>query len=165
MQFKKLMLPAVLASGALLMANFVSAAQIDTSFNVKMHINSQCKVKTINDIDFGDGLLITANTTATTTMEVKCNDGVPYTIALKPSNNSTVGAGAMISGANSIAYTLYRDAADTQVWGNVVGTNTLGGTTTNGVVQHSIRAKVLVADVTGMTAGNYNDVVYVTMAY
>lgn len=171
MQLKKLIVPVALASGALLVANVASAAQVDSSFNVKVAIAGTCKISTIEDIDFGT---VTPGSEVdelkSTTLKVQCNHEEPFTIALKPGNSNTVGAGAMISSTDKtvlIAYQLYSDGAASKVWGSVTGTggNVISDTSTRAVQSFPIYAKLLAADVVGKPAGYYNDVVAVNVTY
>lgn len=153
------------ASSALLMGSSVSAVTLDSSFNVKLAIASLCIVETINDVDFGlvDGSMPTQ--TKTTELQIKCNKDQPYTVALQPSNNDKTGKGAM-KGSNkkeTIAYSLYSDAARTKLWGSE-DTNLVNQTATGAIQKFPLYVMVDGAEF-DKSADSYNDVVAVTVTY
>lgn len=73
---------------------------------------------------------------ASTTLLVHCTNGTPYLLSL----DAGLGAGATVAvrkmtfGGDTINYSLYRDAARTQVWGETPSVDTVAGTG-NGLVQ------------------------------
>ena len=75
---------------------------------------------------------------ATTTLAVTCTNGTPYTVAL----DAGIGTGATVAArqmtgvlaTSLLEYTLYRDAARTNLWGVTTGTDTAAGTG-NGLLQ------------------------------
>ncbi|WP_127957552.1 spore coat U domain-containing protein [Serratia microhaemolytica] len=168
MRLTKLAIATFFASGALLVTGSAHAAQLNNSFNVKLRIVESCTIdRTIDDIDFG---LVNSNTTGNldqqTALEISCNNQSGYTVALKPSNNNTAGAGVMDARGNghndTVAYSLYQDPSRTLAWGSVSGTNTLSETGNKSI---PVYARVTQADYAGKQAGNYNDVVSVVVTY
>lgn len=53
MQIKKLAITTLFSSSTLFMGSSVSAAALDSSFNVKLAVSTLCTVQTIDDVDFG----------------------------------------------------------------------------------------------------------------
>ena len=59
---------------------------------------------------------------------VNCTAGSPnYTIAINGGNSGSTANRTMKSGSVTLRYALFRDAARTQNWGNVSGTDTYAG--------------------------------------
>lgn len=164
MQFKKLMVTALLTSGSLLIGTSVSAKTLDTSFNVKLAIAALCTVKTVDDVDFG---LVDANSptqTLNTELQIKCSRDEPYSVALKPSNNDANGAGQMKGATDGafIAYNLYSDAAATLPWGT--GAKAVSKTGDGKTQRLPVYVKVLNSEL-DKPADSYNDVVAIAINY
>lgn len=164
MQLKKLAITTLLTSSALLIGASASAAQVDSSFKVKLAITSLCTINTINDVDFGQVDGNTATQTKSTQLNIRCNDTKPYTVALKPSNNNASGQGAMkaSSGPDTIAYNLYQDAAGTVPWGT--GSHMVSHTGNGNVQSIPVHVKVLGSEFE-KPADHYSDVVAVAVHY
>ncbi|VXD08676.1 Spore coat protein U (SCPU) domain-containing protein [Enterobacterales bacterium 8AC] len=165
MQFKKLAVTALFASGALLMGHSASAVKLDNSFNVKLAINSLCTIETVDDVDFGQVDSSTGTQTKSTQLKIKCNDEKPYKVALKPSDNNPAGQGKMASPdtVDTIVYNLYQDAAGAVPWGST-GTNEVSQTGTGSVQTLPVYVKVNGSEF-NKPAGHYNDVVAVSINY
>ncbi|MEG1681917.1 MAG: spore coat U domain-containing protein, partial [Stenotrophomonas sp.] len=102
------------------------------------------------------------------TLEVNCTNGTPYTIGMNPGVNSTSTTATannrrMSDGANNfVAYGLYRDAGRQNLWGEVIGTDTLAGTGTAGAQTIPVYGRVPSTDA---PAGSYGDTVIATITY
>ncbi|OSI07782.1 Uncharacterized secreted protein [Neisseria animaloris] len=106
-------------------------------------------------------------------IQVRCSKGTPYQIALTPESTSdNAGAGNMkglggtAAASDQIAYTLYKDNARREVWGNQQGSNTLSGSG-QGIattIKHPVYGRVLGTEL-DKTAGRYSDRVNVTVHY
>lgn len=137
-------------------------------FTVSATVIKGCSVSTGNNLNFGtvDGLATTGNTDQLTTISVTCSKPTPYTVALIPSNSDTGGAGMMSgTGTNTdkVPYRLYQDAArTTNVWGNIVGSNTVANTGTGLVQSLTVYGRVPSAH---FTPDSYSDTVTVNVAY
>src|SRR5262249_37946646 len=126
-------------------------------------VPANCRV-TATDIGFGSQGLLTANIDQTGTVSVTCTSGTTYNVGLGDGQQNAGPSGrAMALGANRVGYGLYRDGARSQVWGDTVGTNTVGGTG-NGAAQNITVYARVVPQVTP-PAGTYSDVVVVTITY
>jgi spore coat protein U-like protein len=141
------------------------------SFLVTANVAKSCLV-TADPLNFGtvNGLPGQADRDQTSTISVTCTTPTAYTVALTPSSGSTAGAGAMTptggvpGNADTVPYSLYRNAARTAVWGSITGTNTVAGTG-NGLAQ----VLTLYGRVLGTSANvrpdSYRDVVTVNVTY
>lgn len=145
----------------------------NAQFDVTLKVLSACTVSSSNNVAFADtdstaAQNLSANAAA---ISVICSKGTKYTVGLKPSNNSSVGAGVMTSTtltpAETIAYQLYSDAALNTVWGN---TNT-STTTNNGVAgtgtgsAQSLTVYAKVTDARTNTPDTYKDTVQIYVRY
>lgn len=136
---------------------------VESSFNVKIAVSSLCKIDNISDVDFGTvSAAVDHDVIEETNLKIKCNELKPYTIALVPSNQNTMGQGEMKSGdGNSIKYGIYSDSAATVPWGSTGLTTHTG----NGRKQeYPVYVKVAGSEFDS-PAGSYNDVVTVRVNY
>ena len=160
-------IPALIAvAAACATPDLAWSATATGNMNVKMTIQAECKVQTATDMDFGTKGVLDANTDQTSTISVQCTNSTPYNIGLSAGG----GAGATLAarrmtgpGAAVVNYSLYRDAARTQVWGTTVGTDTVAGTG-NGAVQPVTVYGRVPAQSTPVI-GAYTDVVAITVTY
>lgn len=142
------------------------AATATGNMNVRITIQAECKVVTATDLDFGTRGVIDANVDQTSTISVQCTNSTPYTVGLSAGGGAaaTVAVRKMTGPASAtIDYTIYRDAARTQVWGVTAGTDVVSGTG-NGNAQ-PITAYGRVPPQTTPAAGVYSDIVAITVTY
>lgn len=148
------------------------AATDTTQFQVKITITESCDVHTVSatDIDFGTHVRSTDATPIDNqgALQLNCSKGTPYQIALDPGLNSSSPTAAadnrrMISADNNyVPYGLYRDAARTQFWGRVLGTNTFAGTGNAATQSIPVFGRV---PATNVPAGVYMDTITATVTY
>lgn len=100
--------------------------------NVSITIQSRCTVISASAINFGSMASIAANIDLNSTLTVRCSSATPYTMGLSAGGGTgaSVATRKMSSGANSVNYSLFRNATRTQVWGQTIGTDTVTGTGT-----------------------------------
>ncbi|WP_324764862.1 spore coat U domain-containing protein (plasmid) [Sinorhizobium meliloti] len=159
----------VAGTAALLGANAAAPALAATAtgnMNVRITIQAECKVVTASDLDFGTRGVIDANIDQTSTISVQCTNGTPYTVGLSAGGGAgaTVAVRRMTGTASAtVNYTIYRDAARTQIWGVTAGTDVVSGTG-NGNVQN-LTAYGRVPAQTTPAAGVYSDIVAITVTY
>lgn len=156
-----------LAASALLVGP-AFAQTATTQFNVQITITQECRIDTAADMDFGThGLLDTAPITTTGEISVTCSPQQGYELALNAGqgDGATV-ANRLMSEANgeTVVYSLYQDAAHTQVWGDAAGTAEVVSGVGDGTAQ--------LYDVFGLVpvqptppGGPYADVITVTVSY
>jgi spore coat protein U-like protein len=155
-----------LAALVTLVAGPAVSATATGNMNVRITIQAECKVVTASDLDFGTRGVIDANIDQTSTISVQCTNGTPYAVGLSAGSGSgaTVGTRRMTGPASAtVNYTIYRDAARTQVWGVTAGTDVVSGTG-NGDAQ-SLTAYGRVPPQTTPAAGVYSDIVAITVTY
>lgn len=142
------------------------AATATGSFNVQIVIAAECLITSTALLDFGTDGVLNANVDATTTIGVQCTNTTPYTIGLDAGTGTgaTIAARLMTgSGAPTVTYSLYRDAARTQVWGTTVGTNTVAGTGNGSTQNHTVYGRVPAQSTPA--PDTYNDMITVTVTY
>lgn len=108
-----------------------------------------------------------ANVDGTSTIAVLCTLNTPYKIALdKGANGASVSARKMklLTGADTLSYSLFSDSNRTANWGETVGTDTLDATGTGLLVTHTVYGRIGASQSTS-PAGVYNDTVQVTVNY
>lgn len=140
-------------------------------FQVTATVFPQCQITATNKLDFGTRIgtnIAVAPGGASAGLSVQCTNTTPYQIGLTPSNGNSGGYGTMVaSGAvagntDSVKYNLYRDAAGSQPWGNVMGSNTSTGSGTGAVNNTTVYGGLIHQAVTPDT---YKDTVTVTVTY
>jgi len=158
-----------------------AASQVQGQLNVKIVIGAGCTVSnsssdgSINafgDLDFGThyDLNNTVDGQSTGTaggpLQVQCTDGTPYTIALDGGQNANGSDRQMADGAGGefVKYGLYQDAARTQLWGNNDGFGSIVSATGDGTAQ-DLTVFGRVPNQATPAAGNYDDIVLVTVAW
>lgn len=110
---------------------------------------SECRVGTVNSIDFGSSGFLTANLDAASSVSVTCTNTTTYRIGL----NEGTGAGATTTvrrmtrtsaPLTTVDYGLYRDLGRTLNWGNdtAAGTDTQNGTGTGTATSYPIYGRV-----------------------
>ena len=143
-----------------------NAATTTATFGVSITILKACAITSASAMAFGSNSnSLTTNTDTTSAISVLCTATTPYNIGLDQgtTSGSTVASRKMVSGASTVNYALYSDAARTSNWGNTVGTDTVAGTGTGLPVATTVYGRVPVQ--TAPAAGAYTDTVTVTVTY
>ncbi|MDW3686168.1 spore coat U domain-containing protein [Cupriavidus sp. CV2] len=123
----------------LLAATLPLGAHADTrsvTLDISMSVTADCLISA-TPLNFGTGSVMQTAVTQQANLSVTCTNTVPYQVALDEGTvpGSTVTNRLMAgTGANTIGFNVYRDAAYTQVWGKTVETDTYAGTG-NGAAQ------------------------------
>ena len=111
------------------------------------------------------GLLASADTagTAQSRIAIQCTPDTGYAVAMDNGLHGQDGQRRMVSdaGTDSIAYTIYRDAAGTQPWTSGSG-RTVGGIASDAPVELTAYARTHSATA---LPGNYRDIVTVTLSF
>lgn len=160
-----LALPAALATLCVLSGNAAMAATATDTIQVSATAIDQCRVSA-NDLAFGNyDPLSTTATAGTTTLTVTCTLNTTYDVGL----DAGTGAGAtvterkMTSGADTLNYSLYQDAAYTTIWGNTPGNDTVSGTGTGAGQDYTVYGRIPAQQ--NVPPGNYADTVTVTVTF
>jgi spore coat protein U-like protein len=154
------------ALAAVLLPSETWAGTSTSQFKVTITVQADCKLTSTTDLAFGNTGVIQAAITSNAAIGVQCTNTTPYNLGL----NAGAGAGAtvamrkMTSGAAAlIDYSLYRDAAFTQPWGDTVASNTLGGTGNGAVQTLTVYGRVPIQNTPA--PGNYSDTVQVVVTF
>jgi len=120
-----------------------TAATKTAKFSVTATVDSDCTIAATN-LAFGNMGLLAGNVDAVATITVTCSPTTPYAISLDEGDvpGSSVDARMMASGASSMLFQIYRDAARTQVWGKTSGVDTVGGTGDGTAVELTVYGRV-----------------------
>lgn len=140
-------------------------------FGVWATVQGDCKINA-SSMDFGSSGVELEHTAidAVSTISMRCSLGIAYTIAL----DAGTGVGATVTerrmtlnpGTDTLAYSLFRDSARSQVWGDgSAGTQTLSGTgsgtqTSN---DHSVYGRLVPQ--LRPPAGKYRDTITATVTF
>ena len=131
-------------------------------FTARADVQPQCRLTTATDLDFGSvpGLLA-ANRDQISTISTTCTYRTAWQIGL---DNGQHGLRRMTGvGSYAVNYELYRDIARSLRWGNTLNTDTLSGSGTAATQTVTIYGRV--PPQTAVAAGNYSDVVTVTVTF
>jgi spore coat protein U-like protein len=146
-------------------APMAMAATTTTTFQVTATVISVCSVSATN-LAFGnyDASSGTPND-ATSTVTATCTNGETYDLALDEGlgSGATVAVRKMTSGANTLNYGLYQNAARTTVWGKTVPTDTVAGTGNGAAQNYTVYGRIPVGQF--VPAGAYADTITVTLTY
>lgn len=141
------------------------AATTTDTFQVTATVPDECIISA-TDLAFGNySVTVGAAVDGTTSLSVTCSGGTSYVVSL----NAGTGAGAsvavrkMTSGANTLNYSLYQNAARTQVWGETSGTDTVAGTGTGSAQSITVYGRIAASQ--PAAAGSYADTVTATVTF
>jgi spore coat protein U-like protein len=143
-----------------------AATPITTSFTVSITINPECKIISASNINFGTLTFITTNIDVDGSIVVQCTNSTSYNIGLNAGTgaSATVANRLMTGPSNTtVAYSLYRDAAHTLVWGNTPASDTLAGTGTGSNQTYPVYGRV--AAQSAAAPGAYTDTITVALNY
>lgn len=116
-------------------------------------------------MNFGNVPNLTAAHTANAVITIRCTNGTPYTVGMGPGLNSasvTTRKMKYALGAQTINYSIFRNAGLTQNWGNTTGNVVVG--TGNGA-NRNITARGQIPVQAVPHTGGYSDTVQVVLTY
>lgn len=155
----------LLAAGLLSCINLDALAVSSTgNLEISAIVPSQCAVQSAA-LPFGSYAASALQQNAQ--IGVACSNGTSYTVSL----DAGTGSGANVAtrklstadGVDTLNYGLYQDAARTRSWGNSTGSDTVAGVG-NGSNQN-IPVYGYIPGGQTARAGNYSDVVAITLSY
>jgi spore coat protein U-like protein len=116
-------------------------------------------------LDFGTATLLAASTDVQTSFAVQCTSATAFNVGLDAgaAPGGTVATRLMTSGAGTVGYKLYSNAAYTTNWGNTIGNDTVPGTGSGGPAVLTVYGRV--PPQATPAAGTYSDTVTVTVTY
>lgn len=140
------------------------AATATSTFQVQINIQAACTVSGATDMNFGNVGVLAANIDTTSTITVQCTASTPYTIGLNAGLNGGSVTTRQMSGAGGLVnYTLSRDGARTQNWGETIGTDTIAGTGNGASQAYTVYGRV--PPQTTPSPALYSDTITVTVTY
>ena len=129
-------------------------------------IRATCTV-TSAGLNFGAVTNLAANLNVNATLTVRCTNATPYAVGLGAGLNSAAVTTRKMKyalGAQTVNYSIFRNAARTLNWGQTVGTDTVAGTG-NGANQNlTARGQIPGPQIVPHTGG-YNDTVQMIVTY
>ena len=138
-------------------------------FTVSATVTKQCLVTAVSDVDLGSVPASATNIANNGSIAITCSNTTPYYVGLRPSNNSSTGAGVMSAAAGNtdqVPYQLYQDAAMTNIWGNTAtmssAGNSVAGSGSGTAKSHTVYVRAPSAD---YRADSYSDTVTVNVNY
>lgn len=124
-------------------------------------IAAACQISA-STLAFEQRVHLTSPALSTSTITLRCTNGTPWRVGLNGGLENNTAARKMRNGTNRIAYSLFRDAARTQNWGNVTGDSVAG--TGTGIDQlTTVYGRVPAQTVP--PGGAYSDTITVTVTY
>jgi spore coat protein U-like protein len=135
-----------------------------TTFTATATVVSNCTLSAAA-LNFGTASVLTSNVDASSSLNVTCNNSLPYALSLNGGNSGATDPTQrkMTSGANQLTYGIYRDSARSLPWGSTSGTNTVAGTGTGSSQGVSVFGRVPVQ--TTPAPATYQDSVIATVTY
>lgn len=138
-------------------------------FTVSATVTKQCRVDAASDVDLGTVPASASNIANNGSIQITCSNTTPYYVGLRPSNNSSAGAGLMSAppgNTDQVPYQLYQNAAMSSIWGNTATASNAGngvaGTGTGASRSHTVYVRAPSAD---YQPGSYSDTVTVVVNY
>jgi len=150
---------------ALIPATSAQAATAGTSILVTAAVAQACIV-IATPLAFGIYDPTSATPTdGTATVAVTCTTGTTYAVGLSAGagTGATTTVRKMTFGSDTLNYALYSNAARSTNWGNAVGTDTVAGTATGLLTNHTVYGRIPAAQTVPL--GAYVDTIAVTVTY
>lgn len=164
---KRIVTVAVISVLALIPVSLSRADTATTTFNVGASVSALCLVIAA-DLDFGAYNPLSSGTDLdiNTTVTVECTNTTTYDVGLDvgTGTGATYAVRKMTSGANLLDYSLYSDAARTNVWGETIGVDTVAGTGDGTAQVLTVYGRVPSGQSSAIP-GAYTDVITVTVTY
>jgi len=147
----------------------LAAAQVASAATATSNISASASVTTVCTMDssalaFGE-VALTGATPGTATINVTCTGGGAYTVGLGNGLHNVAAQRNLVSGANILAYDLFKEASHTTRWGDA-GAGLVSGTGT--AVQQTLTVYGQVTTGQTLVSGNgapYTDTILVTLTY
>lgn len=135
------------------------------TFSFKVNVQAGCSVSA-TQLSFGSLGVLSATTTSSNTVSVRCTPTTPYTVGLNNGLNGTSPTDRkMAKGAERVTYGIYKDDQGAQPWGEVAqGLSFVRSGTGSGSAQTYTAYGRLPAQQTP-SPGSYSDTVVTTVTY
>lgn len=143
------------------------AGTVSSNLSVNATVTANCTVST-SALNFGSVDTLSASAVdGSGGISVTCTNGTGWTAAADAGGGSgaTFATRRMSQGANLLSYSLYTDAARTNVWGDGTGSTVTIGNTGTGAAQNVTVYGRIPGSQSSAPAGSYADTVSVTVTY
>ena len=147
-------------------AGAAQAASSTFTFNMSLQINAICNVASA-PLDFGFVNNTFGPKNGSGTITVSCANGTAYSIGL---GAGLYGGGTVTTrkmkrtvAADTINYGIFQNPARSQIWGNTVGVDTVGGTGNGAAQPYTVYGRV--PSQPSAPIGGYDDLVQITVTY
>jgi spore coat protein U-like protein len=144
----------------------MATTSVNSTFGVSLTIAAECVINGSTTLDFGSSGVINANNDKTNTIKIQCTNSTPYDIGLDKGLNGSSTAQRLLlntSTSETVKYNLFTLTGRATVWGNVVGTDTVGKTGNGDEQIWTIFGRIPAQ--TTPTPGSYADTVTFTITY
>lgn len=144
-------------------AQAASAATVTSSIGASASVTTACTMDS-SPLAFGE-VALTGATPGTATVNVTCTGGGAYTVGLGNGLHNVAAQRNLVSGANVLAYDLFKEASHTTRWGDA-GAGLVSGTGT--AVQQTLTVYGQITTGQTLVSGNgapYTDTILVTLTY
>jgi spore coat protein U-like protein len=133
------------------------------AFTAQATVQKHCTI-TATDMDFGapPGFL-SSNVDTTSALQVQCTNTTAWKIGLDNGQHANGTTRRMQGPGGYVSYELYQDAGRTTRWGNSPGADTVNGSGTGNAQNLTVYGRV--PPQTTPSAGNYSDIITVTVTY
>lgn len=156
----------VALAASLAASNTVLGATATGALSVSMIVPSTCMFSFVTTVDFGARNSLASAIVTSAPLYIQCSKvGVAYSIAL----DAGLGAGATTASrkmtnakGDAASYTLYKDPAQTEVWGDT-GASVVSSTSSGGTTIYYVYARTA-ASVTP-PPGKYTDTIRATLTF
>lgn len=154
--------------GLTMAASFAgNATQEQQNMNFSVAVSQGCSITGVADTAFStiDGNFTSNTDSSSGGVTVLCTSGTPYSIGLGNGQHHNGTSRTMTDGnSNFIAYGVYQNNGYSTAWGDIGSGNEVSGTG-NGAHQSSTVYARIPSGQTAVPAGNYSDVVVVTLNF
>jgi spore coat protein U-like protein len=140
-------------------------ATTTAALSVGMTVNATCAIEQVPVLDFGTRTLVLTSLDIAVAIGVRCTNGAPYTIAIDAGLGVAATTGLRrMTGPTQWGYSLFRDAARTQIWGDAAS-DVVSGAGTGNLVSHPVYARAYAQGMNPPLPGAYTDSVKITLTF
>lgn len=135
------------------------------SFTASAPVTAGCRIGSATELNFGTAPgSFGTNLDQTSTITMTCTSGLAWQLGLDNGQNAAGTTRRLRGGGtNYVAYELYRNAARTLRWGNLLNSDTLSGSGTG--ASQAVPVFGRVGPQAALPAGSYSDRITVTVTY
>lgn len=133
------------------------------TLTITLVVSNDCTI-TAPSVNFGSAPLVSGFPTVAQNLSLLCTKGMTYTVGLSAGNNAAGGRRQMASGAQRLAYDIFK--GDATVWGSTGSTRADGPAPADGTTVQTIPYTARIyTNQTTPAAGSYTDSVVVDVSF